>query len=91
MLHSKTLYPPDSLNGAESQSHAFGHAHLRLESFFANRKNWKTYFFELLLGNLSDLRETWHVNSSAGPDLKLSKEFIEFIQIMRKLLTKKFL
>ena len=43
--------------------------------FSLNRKKWKTYFFELLLGILSDLHETWHVHSSAGPDLKLSKEF----------------
>ena len=39
--------------------------------FPQNIKNWKTYFFELLLGNLSDLCETWHVHSSAGPDLKM--------------------
>ena len=51
---------------------------LRPQSFFVfsqNRKNCKTYFFELLLGILSDLCETWHVHSSTGPDLKLSKEF----------------
>ena len=35
-----------------------------------NRKNWKTYFFKLLLGILSVLRETCHVHSSAEPDLK---------------------
>ena len=39
---------------------ATGHAHFHLERFC-----------ELLLSNL---RETWHVYSSAGPDLKLSKE-----------------
>ena len=40
-----------------------------------NRKNWKTYFFKILLGILSDLHETWDVHSLAGPDKKLSKEF----------------
>ena len=31
--------------------------------FLLNRNNWKTYFFELLLGILSDLCETWYVHS----------------------------
>ena len=45
--------------------------------FPQNRTNWKTYFFKLLLSILSDLRETWHVHSSIGPDLKLSNSFSE--------------
>ena len=67
---------------------AIGHGHFRLESFFfsQNRKNWKT-FFELLLGILSDLRETWHVHSSAGPDLvSYQKNFAQLknVQIINK-------
>ena len=68
VVHSKT---PDSLNGAKSLCD--WPRPLLVRKFF--RKNLKTYFFELPLGILSDLHETWHIHSSAGPDLKLSKEF----------------
>ena len=50
-------------------------AHFRLNFFAQIRKNCKTYFFELLLGMLCHLRETWPVHSPHGPNLKLSKEF----------------
>ena len=70
----KNLVSPDSLNGAESLCN--WPRPLPVERFFSlNRKNWKTYFFKLLLGILSDLHETWHVQSLARPDQKLSKEF----------------
>ena len=54
---------------------AIGHAHFHLENVFAKLQKLEKLLFELLLGILSDLHETWHVHSSAGPDLKLSKEF----------------
>ena len=57
----------NSLNGAESLCN--GHALFRLIVFLPNHKNWKTYFFELLVGILSDLRETWHVHSGFELDL----------------------
>ena len=69
----KNLVSPDSLNGAESL--CYGHAHFCLESFFPKSQQLENLLFELLLGILSDLRKTWHVHSSATPDLKLSKEF----------------
>ena len=70
----KNLVSTDSLNGADSLCH--WPRPLPPREFFCKiAKNWKTYFFKLLLENLSDLRETWHIHSSAGPHLKLSKEF----------------
>ena len=69
----KNLISTDSLNSAESPGQ--GHSHFCLSCFSQHRKNWTTYFFELLLRVLSVQRETWQVQSSAGPDLKLSKEF----------------
>ena len=35
----------------------------------------KTYFFELLPGDFSDLHETWHTASVDTPDKKFLKEF----------------
>ena len=43
--------------------------------FSQNGKNSKTYFFELLLGILSDRHETWQEHSSTEADKKLLKEF----------------
>ena len=53
----KNPVSPHSVNGAESLCYL---THPLLpESFFPqNCKNWKTYFLELLLWILSDLRET---------------------------------
>ena len=44
----KNLVSPDSLNGAESLCEARPTSGSKV--FSQNRKNWKTYFFELLLG-----------------------------------------
>ena len=83
----KNLVSPDSLNGAELLCN--GHAHFGLESFFAKSRKLENLLFELR-GILSDLHETWHVHSSAGPDLQLSKEFC-LVKKMCKLLTNTFL
>ena len=45
------------------------HAHFCCTFRSLNCHICKTYFFKLLLGILSDLHETWHVHSLAGPDL----------------------
>ena len=52
-----------------------GHAHFCCTFHLLNRHICKTYFFELLLGILIHVHETWHVHSSAGADLKLSKSY----------------
>ena len=50
-------------------------------SFFFSlvHKMLKTYFFELLPADFTDLPETWHTASVDPPDKKLSKDFIEHL------------
>ena len=70
MLHIiKYLIPMCSLNSAE----LFG-VGLVLTFYLQNCHKWKTYFFELFLGNLSDLHQTLREASVNPPDKMLSKE-----------------
>ena len=58
----KKLTPPDSLNGAESLCN-WPRPLPPWKFFSLNRKN---LLFQLLLGILSNMRETWNVYSSTG-------------------------
>ena len=52
-----------------------GHANFAVTFHLQNCKQWKTYFFELLLDDLTNLHQTLHVASVDPPDKKYQKNF----------------
>ena len=62
-----------SLNSAEL--FGVGHAHFAVTFHLQSHNKWKTYFFEVLVENMTNLHQTLHVASVDPPDKKLSKEF----------------
>ena len=46
---------------------------LTTPTFTATFQQWKTYFFKLLLGDLTDLHQTFHEASVGAPDQKKPK------------------
>ena len=57
------------------QSLDMSHAHVHQYLLLLHCKVCLTYFFELVLGFLTDLVQTWHTQSRDRSDSKLYKEF----------------